>query len=218
MHNAVLTDWIKARSQDAELVMSVCTGALLLAKAGLLDGLEATTHHHRVPSGTRFLAIGSDDDGDDANRMLAEFAAYLAEQVGGVVEFGCLLLECLQLRVKDLDGGNNVIMVRQGKGNKDRRTMFPESVKPAVREHLRRVKALHERDLARGLGAAPLPEAFERKAPAASREFCWQFIFPASTICDDPRTGQQVGFYLHQSAVAGRDKPYWTSVLESNIR
>src|SRR5262249_1297840 len=84
---------------------------------------------------------------------------------------GLRLLECLQLRVKDLDGGNNVIVVRQGKGNKDRRTMFPEAVKPGLREHVRGVKALHERDLARGLGHVPLPDAVARKSAAASREF-----------------------------------------------
>ena len=115
---------------------------------------------------------------------------------------GLRLLECLQLRIKDLDGGNNVIVVRHGKGGKDRRTPFPEAVKPELREHVRRVLARHRRDLARGLGAAPLPDAFERKAPAASREFCWQFVFPSSTICADPRTGQRVRWHLHESAVA----------------
>jgi integron integrase len=127
---------------------------------------------------------------------------------------GLRLLECLRLRVKDLDGGNNLIVVREGKGNKDRRTMFPEAVKPELREHVRRVKAMHVRDLARGLGAAPLPDAFDRKAPHASREFCWQFVFPASSICTDPRTGGQVRFHLHESAVA---RAYHDAVLRSGI-
>src|SRR5437763_16377932 len=94
---------------------------------------------------------------------------------------GLRLLECLGLRIKDLDGGNNVIVVRGGKGNKDRRTMFPEVVKPNLREHVRRVRDQHQRDRARGLGYAPLPEAFERKSPAASQEFCWQFVFPSAS-------------------------------------
>jgi integron integrase len=115
---------------------------------------------------------------------------------------GLRLLECLSLRVKDLDGGNNVIVVRGGKGDKDRRTMFPESVKPDLREHVRQVRALHQRDRARGLGYAPLPDAFERKAPTASQEFCWQFVFPAATLCVDPRTGQRVRWHLHESAVS----------------
>src|SRR5207248_4616577 len=76
---------------------------------------------------------------------------------------GLRLLECLALRIKDLDGGNNVIVVRHGKGGNDRRTMFPEAVKPDLRAHVRWVLDQHRRDLARGEGAAPLPEAFARK-------------------------------------------------------
>jgi integron integrase len=115
---------------------------------------------------------------------------------------GLRLLECLSLRIKDLDGGNNVIVVRGGKGDKDRRTMFPEAIKPELREHVRRVLARHKHDLARGLGYAPLPDAMGRKAPAASREFCWQFVFPAASLCSDPHTGQRVRWHLHESAVA----------------
>lgn len=115
---------------------------------------------------------------------------------------GLRLLECLQLRIKDLDGGNNVIVVRHGKGGKDRRTMFPEAVKPDLREHVRRVRTQHQRDLTRGFGAVPLPDAFERKSPNACRDFCWQFVFPASGLCTDPKTNQRVRWHLHESAVA----------------
>jgi integron integrase len=115
---------------------------------------------------------------------------------------GLRLLECLALRIRDLDGGNNVIVVRHGKGGKDRRTLFPQAVKPGLREHVRGVLEQHRRDLARGAGAVPLPEAFGRKAPSASRAFCWQFVFPASTTCVDPNTGQRVRWHLHESAVA----------------
>src|SRR5438552_3063180 len=90
---------------------------------------------------------------------------------------GLRLLECLQLRVKDLDGGNNVIVVRHGKGGKDRRTMFPESVKPGLREHVRRVLALHRRDLARGLGAAPCPMRSTAKHPAPAGNFAGNSFF-----------------------------------------
>jgi integron integrase len=114
---------------------------------------------------------------------------------------GLRLLECLQLRMKDLDGGNNVIVVRHGKGGKDRRTMFPEAVKPELREHVRRVLAQHQRDLARGFGAVPVPAAFNRKSPQAARDVAWQFVFPASTFCVDPRTGERVRWHLHPSAV-----------------
>jgi integron integrase len=127
---------------------------------------------------------------------------------------GLRLLECLSLRIKDLDGGNNVIIVRHGKGGNDRRTMFPEAVKPGLREHVRQVLAMHRRDLARGHGAAPLPTGFARKAAGASYEFAWQFVFPASSLCVDPKTGLKVRWHLHESAVA---RAYHEAVLQSGI-
>jgi len=80
--------------------------------------------------------------------------------------------------------------------------MFPEAVKAELREHVRWVLAQHRLDLARGDGAAQLPDAYVHKAPSANRDFCWQFVFPASTICVDPNTGQRVRWHLHESAVA----------------
>ena len=127
---------------------------------------------------------------------------------------GLRLLECLALRIKDLDGGNNVIVVRSGKGNKDRRTMLPEAVKPDLREHVRGVRDRHRRDRARGLGYAPMPDAFERKSPGASQEFCWQFVFPATTPCVDPKTGRRVRWHLHESAVS---RAFRTAVRRSGI-
>jgi len=124
------------------------------------------------------------------------------------------LLECLSLRIKDLDGDSNVIIIRNGKGANDRRTMFPEAVKVELREHVRQVLARHRRDLARGEGAAPLPEAFAHKAPGASREFAWQFVFPASSLCVDPNSGRNVRWHLHESAVA---RSYHDAVLRSGI-
>ncbi len=102
---------------------------------------------------------------DEVQRILAQLNGVY--RLIALLQYGAglRLQECLQLRVKDLDGGNNVIMVRHGKGGKDRRTMFPEAVKPALREHVRRILDQHRRDLSRGLGRVPMPEAFDRKAP-----------------------------------------------------
>lgn len=91
---------------------------------------------------------------------------------------------------------------------------FPEAIRPELREHVRRVLARHRRDLDAGFGAAPLPEAFQRKSPAASREFGWQFVFPASARCWDERNGQQVRWYLHESAVS---RVFRNAVLRSGI-
>jgi integrase len=107
-----------------------------------------------------------------------------------------------------------VIVVRHGKGGKDRRTPFPEAVKPELREHVRRVWDLYRHDLARGFGAVPLPGALSRKAPSASREFSWQFVFPASELCRDARTGLFVRWHLHESAVS---RAFGAAVRSSGI-
>ena len=95
---------------------------------------------------------------------------------------GMRLLECLRLRVKDVDFGRNEIVIHDGKGAKDRVTMLPESLKADLARHLERVRAIHERDLAAGLGRVVLPPALARKFQRAEREWCWQFVFPAGSL------------------------------------
>ena len=102
---------------------------------------------------------------------------------------GLRLLECLRLRVKDVDFQYLHIVVRDSKGGKDRRTMLPVSVVPALRDHLADVKRRHDVDLAQGFGRVHLPGALERKMPNASREWAWQYVFPAAKRSVDPRSG-----------------------------
>ena len=102
---------------------------------------------------------------------------------------GLRLLECLRLRVKDMDLQYLHIVVRDSKGGKDRRTMLPVSVVPALRDHLAEVKRWHDVDLAQGFGTVHLPGALERKMPNAPREWAWQYVFPAAKRSADPRTG-----------------------------
>ena len=114
---------------------------------------------------------------------------------------GLRLQECLELRVKDVDFDLNQLLVRRGKGQKDRRTMLPGVVKDALRAHLVEVKTQHERDLIDGVGRVVLPFALDRKYPNASTEWGWQFVFPAARICRDPAWGPPSRFHLHESAV-----------------
>lgn len=102
---------------------------------------------------------------------------------------GLRLMECVRLRVKDLDFAQRQIIVRDGKGMEDRITMLPDSVIIPLQEHLQHVKRLHEEDLARGYGSVYLPFALERKYLNANREWIWQYIFPSDRISKDPRTG-----------------------------
>ena len=102
---------------------------------------------------------------------------------------GLRLLECLRLRVKDVDLHYLHITVRDPKGGRERKTMVPVSLAVPVREHLDKVKRVHEQDLAEGFGSVYLPTALERKIPNASREWVWQYVFPAERRSIDPRTG-----------------------------
>jgi integron integrase len=102
---------------------------------------------------------------------------------------GLRAIECLRLRVKDLDFDMNEIMVRDGKGKKDRVTILPDDIKDPLQKHLTFVKQLHENDLSKGLGRVYLPYAFSKKYKNADTEFIWQYVFPAKTISTDPRIG-----------------------------
>lgn len=102
---------------------------------------------------------------------------------------GLRLMECLRLRVKDLDFEYRQIVVRDGKGRKDRATLLPDSVVDPLQRQLRRIRSLHESDLAEGFGAVHLPEALARKYPSAPHELPWQYVFPAARRAHDPRSG-----------------------------
>jgi integron integrase len=114
---------------------------------------------------------------------------------------GLRLMECCQLRVKDLDFDQNQIMVRSGKGGKDRCTMLPTSAREALRAHLEEVRRQHEADLAGGLGNVALPDALARQNPAAAKEWGWQWVFPATSHYVDRETGEQRRHHLHETVL-----------------
>src|ERR1700759_4796564 len=102
---------------------------------------------------------------------------------------GLRLMECLRLRVKDIDFGYDRVIVRDGKGAKDRITLLPSLLKAPLQRHLLKVRALHKQDLQQGFGAVYLPFALARKYPAAAREWGWQYFSPAARRSIDPRLG-----------------------------
>jgi len=117
--------------------------------------------------------------------------------------YGCglRLLECCRLRVKDIDFARNEITVRDGKGAKDRMTMLPARLADRLRRHLERTRTLHQRDLSEGLGAVALPHAFARKDAGASRQWAWQWVFPALRHHFDQTTGERHRHHVHESVV-----------------
>jgi integrase len=105
------------------------------------------------------------------------------------------------LRVQDVDFGMKQLTVRDGKGAKDRYTMLSESVIPVLKEHLERVRVIHQKDLVAGHGAVYMPGALDRKYPGAARQWCWQYVFPARDLSTDPRTGLTRRHHLDESSV-----------------
>lgn len=138
---------------------------------------------------------------EEVKRIVSELrgtAALIAKLLYGS---GLRLNEALTLRVKDVDLTRGEILVRDGKGRKDRRTVLPGSIQEEVRRHLDRVRKLHEEDLRRGTGRVALPDALTRKYPNADREWAWQWIFPATRCYRELETGIERRHHLHESAV-----------------
>jgi len=114
---------------------------------------------------------------------------------------GLRLMECLRLRVKDIDFSRNEIRVRSGKGDKDRVTMLPSAVKEPLLRHLERVRGQYEADVKSGFSGVLLPYALERKYPNAARQWGWQWLFPASKFYVDPQSGKILRHHLHESVL-----------------
>jgi integron integrase len=145
-----------------------------------LDELDRARRPARVPTVlTR----------QEVQRLLAHLHGTRGLMASLLYGAGLRLRECLKLRVKDLDFEYRQIVVRDGKGGKDRVTMLPATVVEPIRAHLVRVKALHERDVSDGYGDVELPDALARKYPRAQYEWAWKFVFPSHKLSTDPRTG-----------------------------
>ena len=114
---------------------------------------------------------------------------------------GMRLMECLRLRVKDVEFDRREILVREGKGGKDRVTMLPERLVKPLRAHLDKVRAVHEKDLAEGFGEVWLPDALAEKFKAAPRAWGWQWVFPSGLRSVDPRSGITRRQHLHPESV-----------------
>jgi integron integrase len=133
--------------------------------------------------------------------MLAELNGRQRLMASLLYGSGLRLMECLRLRVKDIDFDQHQLVVRDGKGAKDRATMLPDSVNEPLRRHLERVKLLHEQDLANGFGSVHLPHALARKYPNAPKEWAWQYVFPSGRISRDPRSDARRRHHLSPSSL-----------------
>ena len=138
---------------------------------------------------------------EETHKMIAVMSG--VHQLMAKMMYGCGLrvLECLRLRVKDIDFCLNQIVVRDGKGKKDRITVLPEGIKSDIEKHLQYVHRTHQEDLRRGFGRVYLPYALNRKYPAADKQWGWQYVFPSKTLSIDPRSAIKRRHHMHESSI-----------------
>ena len=158
-----------------------------------LPWLEGVTRAKRPP---RLPVVLSESE---VQRLLAQLEGTPLLIASLLYGSGLRLMEALRLRVKDVDLERKEIIVRSGKGGKDRHTVLPTRLIPSLRAQIDRVKTLHEQDLLDDLAPVYLPHALERKYPNAGRELAWQFLFPAEKPSVDPRTGVRRRHHIHEA-------------------
>jgi len=138
---------------------------------------------------------------DEVHKIFAELRGTARLMAGLLYGSGLRLMECVRLRVKDIDFGYARITVRDAKSGRDRVTMLPVNLAAPLELHLQKVKLQHEQDSADGFGEVWLLDALARKYPRAAREWSWQFVFPSTRISTDPRTKIKRRHHIDESAL-----------------
>lgn len=160
-----------------------------------LQGLEEVPRAKRPERLPQVLAEG------EVRAILQQLKGRMLTMASLMYGSGLRLLECARLRIKDIDFERREITVRDGKGRKDRVTVLPASVASRLRAHIDKVRRIHEADLLMGAGSVAMPDALERKYPSASREWAWQWLFPAARLYTEPSTGDRRRHHVHESVL-----------------
>jgi integron integrase len=202
MGEAEIAQFLSSLARDAHVSASTQNQALqallflyhevLEKEIGLVQGVVRAKRPRRLPVVLTKAEVKRVLDGLRGTPWLMAMLLYGA---------GLRVMECCRLRVKDIDFARNQIVVRAGKGDKDRYTMLPTAVKKALWMHLQAVKQQHDEDLRKGLGRVALPNALARKYPNADKEWGWQWVFPATSHYIDRLTGQKHRHHLHESVL-----------------
>ncbi len=157
-----------------------------------LDGIVRAKKPRRLP------VVLTHDEVQEILRCMRGIPLLMASLLYGA---GLRLLECARLRIKDVDFARGEITVRDGKGRKDRVTLLPARMQGPLAEYIVSVRLQHKRDRRRGRGSVALPDALSRKYPGASREWAWQWVFPATRFYRDRETGEYRRHHLHESVL-----------------
>ena len=202
MAEAEVTEFLTHLARDGNVAASTQNQALsallflykevLKQEIGWLDQVERARKPARLPVVLTRREV---------RKIFAHLRGTPRLMAGLLYGSGLRLMECVRLRVKDVDFAYARIAVRDGKGGKDRVTMLPVNVAVGLARHLQKVKAQHEQDLVEGFGIVHLPHALARKYPNAAREWSWQYVFPSSRIGTDPRTGTQQRHHIAEGVL-----------------
>ena len=178
--------YLATRKNVAASTQNQAFGALLfLCREVLRLELGSLEQGVRAKRGTKLPVVLTPQEVAQLLGVMQGVARLMAELIYGG---GLRVMECCRLRVKDLDFDNNLVFVREAKGDKDRSTLMADSVKILLREQLKRVNELHTQDLKAGAGEVWLPHALAVKYPRAPKEWGWQYVFPAANLSSDPRS------------------------------
>jgi integron integrase len=161
-------------------------------KLNKLKGFKRSTQKTKLPT-----VLSKDEIDEFFNNIIGTYKVIAGLMYGS----GLKLMECVRLRVKDIDFKYNQIIVKDGKGNKDRITLLPNKYKEALQLQLKKVRAIHKQDLADGFGKVYLPNALDKKFPNACKGWVWQYVFPAAQITIDPRTGIKRRHHISESII-----------------
>ena len=202
MAEAEVTEFLTYLAREGRVAASTQNQALsallflykqvLKQEIGWLEGVERAKTPARLP-----VVLTR----DEVHKIFAHLQGTHRLMAGLLYGSGLRLMECVRLRVKDVDLGYLRITVRDRKGAKDRITMLPVNVAKSLERHLQKVKAQHEEDLEGGLGNVYLPNAIERKWPGAAGEWAWQYVFPSSRLSVDPRRGKRQRHHMDESVL-----------------
>ena len=182
--NAFLTNLAVEHHVSASTQNQALSALLFLYRTLLQRDITAAVAPVRAKQPERLPTVLTKDE---ARRILHQLAPRYRLMAQLLYGSGLRIMECVRLRVKDLDFEQAQITVRDGKGQHDRYTMLPQLLIPVLHDHLGQVRQRHQRDLAAGLGAVYLPYALAEKYPNANREWLWQYVFPADRFSRDPR-------------------------------
>jgi integron integrase len=165
---------------------------VLSKKIGLIDGVVRAKRPQRLP-----IVLTK----DEVKKVIDHMSGVPRLMAILLYGAGLRLMECCRLRIKDIEFSRNELIIRSGKGDKDRHSMLPTAIKEALFKHIEANRSQHQEDLKKGLGRVALPNALERKYPNAGREWAWQWAFPAPQHYTDRMTGEKRRHHLHESVL-----------------